>query len=69
MKTVLSILTRRWMLGMLAVLFALPVAFSPLGAQVAAAQSCLVRTDWPVYVVVRGDTLNKIALAESIEAV
>ncbi len=61
MKTVLSVLTRRWMLAILAVIFALPVAFSPLGAQVAAAQACIVRTDWPVYVVVRGDTLNKIA--------
>ncbi len=61
MKTILSVLVRRWMLGILAVLFILPVAFSPFGAQVAAAQSCIVRTDWPVYVVVRGDTLNKIA--------
>ncbi len=61
MKTILSVLTRRWMLGFLAVLLALPVAFSPFGAQVAAAQSCIVRTDWPLYVVVGGDTLNKIA--------
>jgi len=61
MKTVLSVLARRWILGFLAVLLALPVAFSPFGAQVTAAQGCIVRTDWPVYVVVRGDTLNKIA--------
>jgi LysM repeat protein len=61
MKTILSVLMRRWMLGILAVLFALPVAFGPFRTQVTAAQSCLVRTDWPIYIVVRGDTLYKIA--------
>jgi LysM repeat protein len=48
------------MFAILATLLVLPVAFSPFGAQVAAAQGCIVRTDWPVYTVVRGDTLNKI---------
>src|SRR5262245_22550763 len=61
MKSIVSVVARRWMLGILAVLFALPIAFSPFGAQVAAAQACIVRTDWPVYIVVQGDTLNKIA--------
>ncbi len=61
MNTLLSILTRRWMPGILAVLFVLPAAFSLFGTQVATAQACIVRTDWPVYTVVRGDTLNKIA--------
>lgn len=61
MTTLLSVLGRRWALGILAALLILPMAFSPLGAQVAAAQACVVRADWPVYTVVRGDTLNKIA--------
>lgn len=61
MNSVLSVFKRRWILGILALLLALPMVFGPLGIQVAAAQSCIVRTDWPIYVVVRGDTLNKIA--------
>ncbi len=60
MQTFVSVFTRRWMIGMLALLLVLPAAFSPVGAQVSAAQPCVVRTDWPLYTVVRGDTLFKI---------
>lgn len=59
MQTKFSVLKHRWILGIFAVIFVLPFAFGPIGIREAAAQ-CVVRTDWPTYTVVRGDTLFKI---------
>jgi LysM domain len=51
----------RWLFVLLAVIVMLPLLFSSFAVDAAAAQQCVVRNDWPVYIVQRGDTLARIA--------
>lgn len=52
---------KHWLFSLLALLLLLPLLFSSLAVDASAAQQCVVRNDWPIYIVQRGDTLARIA--------